>query len=130
MAKMVDKSCERCGADFQARAVDIKRGWGKFCSKSCKAQKQTQMTGIAGPHYKADGKTVDQMKNGQFAKSKLKGRRGYITNVHYEEWDDEVIEGKVIWSDKYRAWITLDEGDDYLIDQHPFSSEALGQWND
>lgn len=30
--------CKTCGGGFVARVVDRKRGWGKFCSKSCKAQ--------------------------------------------------------------------------------------------
>jgi hypothetical protein len=33
--------CECCGIGFEARVADIKRGWGRFCSKSCKAQRQT-----------------------------------------------------------------------------------------
>jgi len=35
----ITKSCEACGAAFQAKAADIARGWGRFCSKSCKAKK-------------------------------------------------------------------------------------------
>lgn len=27
-----------CGNKFQARVADRKRGWGRFCSKSCKAK--------------------------------------------------------------------------------------------
>ena len=38
--------CSSCGKDFQARAADRNRGWARFCSKSCKAIKQTQRTGI------------------------------------------------------------------------------------
>ncbi|WP_244115566.1 hypothetical protein [Burkholderia gladioli] len=45
MPKMVDRKCNRCGRSFQARAADVKRGWGRFCSKSCKAIKQEQRTG-------------------------------------------------------------------------------------
>lgn len=41
--------CKRCGDPFTARVADRKRGWGKFCSKSCKAINQTQRTGYAGP---------------------------------------------------------------------------------
>jgi len=41
--------CKRCREPFSARVADRKRGWGKFCSKSCKAIKQTQKTGISGP---------------------------------------------------------------------------------
>jgi hypothetical protein len=36
---------KRCSNEFEARQADIKRGWGKFCSKSCKAVKQEQRTG-------------------------------------------------------------------------------------
>jgi len=30
--------CKNCKCGFVAKKADIKRGWGKFCSKSCKAQ--------------------------------------------------------------------------------------------
>lgn len=46
--------CARCKQPFMARVADRKRGWGKFCSKSCKAIKQTQRTGYAGPHHYDD----------------------------------------------------------------------------
>ena len=39
---MVTRGCEQCGKTMQARQVDINRGWGRFCSKSCKAKKQTK----------------------------------------------------------------------------------------
>lgn len=38
--------CARCGDPFRARTADRKRGWARFCSKSCKAIRQTQRTGI------------------------------------------------------------------------------------
>lgn len=44
MAKMVEVNCKSCGHIFLARVADVKRGWGKFCSKSCKAVKQEQKT--------------------------------------------------------------------------------------
>lgn len=43
--KMVERKCRCCGGAFTARAADVKRGWGKFCSKSCKAILQEQRTG-------------------------------------------------------------------------------------
>jgi hypothetical protein len=43
--KMVTCRCEWCKEPFEARAADRKRGWGKFCSKSCKASKQEKRTG-------------------------------------------------------------------------------------
>lgn len=30
----------KCGATYQAREADVKRGWGKSCSKSCAARKR------------------------------------------------------------------------------------------
>lgn len=37
--------CKQCGDHFRARVADRKRGWARYCSKSCKAIKQTQRTG-------------------------------------------------------------------------------------
>jgi hypothetical protein len=34
---MVDVQC-KCGDIFQARKADRDRGWGRYCSKSCKAK--------------------------------------------------------------------------------------------
>ena len=34
--------CENCKETMTVRTADIKRGWGRFCSKSCKAKKQTR----------------------------------------------------------------------------------------
>lgn len=35
----VEVKCKNCTTVFTARVADRKRGWGKYCSKSCKAQK-------------------------------------------------------------------------------------------
>lgn len=47
MASMIECTCQnkRCKKRFMARVADRKRGWGKFCSKSCKAVKQEARTG-------------------------------------------------------------------------------------
>ena len=37
MPAMIEVTCERCQRPFVARASDRKRGWGRFCSKKCKA---------------------------------------------------------------------------------------------
>ena len=37
---MTTVKCGKCKTPFEARTADVKRGWGKFCSKSCKAKKQ------------------------------------------------------------------------------------------
>lgn len=51
--------CERCRDPFEARVADRNRGWGRFCSKSCKAIRQTQRTGYAGPRNDDDGYFCD-----------------------------------------------------------------------
>lgn len=50
--KMVERKCKCCRKPFQARAADVKRGWGLFCSKSCKAIKQEQRTGQFAAHIR------------------------------------------------------------------------------
>ena len=52
MAKKVDVVCKnkRCKKVFQAREADVKRGWGKFCCKSCKAIEQEGRTGQYANH--------------------------------------------------------------------------------
>ena len=46
MARTVQVKCARkgCTQIFDARVADRKRGWGKFCSKSCKAKEQESRT--------------------------------------------------------------------------------------
>jgi hypothetical protein len=45
MPSMVDCVCRWCKTIFQARTADVKRGWGKYCSKHCKAMEQEKRTG-------------------------------------------------------------------------------------
>ena len=45
MPQMVECKCKSCKQPFMARVADRKRGWGLFCSKSCKAIKQELRTG-------------------------------------------------------------------------------------
>lgn len=60
MAAMTQRACKNCGAPFQARTADVKRGWAKFCSKSCKAIKQEQRTGQCAAFRKAHQKHDDR----------------------------------------------------------------------
>lgn len=48
-AKQIVK-CKRCKSLFEAREADIRRGWGKYCSKSCKAVVQERDTGQYADH--------------------------------------------------------------------------------
>lgn len=43
-------NCKTCGAEFSARPADRKRGWARFCSKSCKAREQERRTGRNARH--------------------------------------------------------------------------------
>lgn len=52
MATMVKCKCANCGAPFEARLADRRRGWGKYCNKSCKAKKQERRTGQHAAYLK------------------------------------------------------------------------------
>lgn len=41
MATMVMSKCAYCGNYIKVREADVKRGWGRFCDKSCKASHQS-----------------------------------------------------------------------------------------
>ena len=44
--KQIERTCKcGCGVKFMARVADVKRGWGKYASKSCKAKAQEKRTG-------------------------------------------------------------------------------------
>lgn len=43
---LVEVKCKCCKEPFMARVADRKRGWGKFCSKSCKATHQDKHTSM------------------------------------------------------------------------------------
>lgn len=45
MVAVVEVKCKCCKQPFMARVADRNRGWGRFCSKRCKAVKQEQRTG-------------------------------------------------------------------------------------
>lgn len=47
MSSKVQVTCEynRCAKLFTASVADRKRGWARFCSKSCKAFAQEKKTG-------------------------------------------------------------------------------------
>lgn len=58
--KTIDKLCNRCKQPHTVRVADVKRGWGKFCSKSCKASEQTQRTGVGSPDTNYMGSGVSR----------------------------------------------------------------------
>lgn len=97
--KMISVKCNSCKKIFEAREADVKRGWGKFCSKSCKAKKQFKMTGISRPDFRASGRTVQQMSNGKYNKSSSTTLDDYydyedgeLFYANFSNEDDEDIE--------------------------------------
>lgn len=64
MASMTTVVC-RCGKEFQARTADVNRGWGKYCSKSCKGfdqgpiRRETTTTTKLAPTAPADRYCLD-----------------------------------------------------------------------
>ena len=42
MRLMVEQACKHCGSHFLARGHDVDKGWGLFCSRSCKTQDQIE----------------------------------------------------------------------------------------
>lgn len=67
MPKMVEQKCRCCRSPFLARAADVKRGWGLYCSKSCKAIKQEKRTG----QYRAHQEREDGHGGGEFIDAHL-----------------------------------------------------------
>jgi len=82
MSSMTTITC-KCGCKRQkeVRIADIKRGWGKYFSKSCKAVHQEKRTGQykryknsglpEGHTYDGDGQYYDADGNGYFNQAHL-----------------------------------------------------------
>jgi endogenous inhibitor of DNA gyrase (YacG/DUF329 family) len=106
MAEMVTVKCQSCKQPFQARVADRNRGWGKFCSKSCKAINQTQRfaSGARPKKYpRHDG--ISEMTHKSCGVCGAPAINGVYTATGIE-W------GCALHHDT----------------SHPFSSDALGQW--
>jgi len=96
--------CKECGAPFVARTADRARGWARFCSKSCKAVKQTRSGGGRRSSYpRHDGLSEMAHKYCEQCGDKA-------VNGLYE------LDGKAHW---YCAHHMAENS------AHPFSSEAL-----
>lgn len=71
MASTATYQCQRCNGSFVARTTDRKRGWARFCSKSCKAIRQDQNGGTLGR------KTKDKAAHARYAAN----RQAQMTGV-------------------------------------------------
>lgn len=53
MASMTEITCKcGCGCKKMVRTADVKRGWGLFYSKRCKAKWQEKKTGQCGAYHR------------------------------------------------------------------------------
>ena len=101
MANSAQYKCKTCGNHFTARVADRARGWARFCSKSCKAIRQTKKS----TYPRHDGKSPMKHKHcNTCGEPAINGVYG-ITGI---EW----------YCQNHEVEATI----------HPFSSEALGQW--
>lgn len=129
MAGMTTVKChnKKCGREFQARTADVNRGWGKFCSKSCKAVKQFKDTGVSRPDFAASGLTVKHMQSGKYNKtmppdpdnpSRSRGTCAFCSapavNAYPTNFDDGE---KAEWSNYLRRFVIR------YCDRHDFDAE-------
>lgn len=109
MTATVAVKCKCCKKPFTARVADRKRGWGLYCSKSCKAIKQTQAEASGQTRRKYprhDGKSPMKFKRcDTCGEPAINGAYG--------------LGGEIEW---YCA------EHEHEAREHPFSSDALGQW--
>ncbi len=98
-----------CGRQKNVRTADLKRGWGKYYSKSCKAKAQSKKHG---------------------------GRPKLTKERRFQHLCDAVNDGTI--SEEYFYYTMRNEYPEFMtsddeiaaynyLDVHPFSSEALGQ---
>jgi hypothetical protein len=79
---MVDKNCEHCGKAIKVRQADLNRGWGKFCSKSCKAKRQEQKTDQYSRYLNRQFSTSDRTED-------LIDDHDYSWDAHKSSWQDD-----------------------------------------
>jgi hypothetical protein len=111
MSSMTEITC-KCGCERKkmVRTADVNRGWGKYYSKSCKAKQQSRSSG--GRKYSFQT-LINAFNDGKIS-------------AEYAAW---VTLNKYPFSvNKLKALTGIDAYEYAMTDDHPHSSEALGQW--
>lgn len=72
--------CAQCNSLFEARIADRKRGWARFCSKSCKAIKQEKRT----------GQMTEYLMRGHKGKNSKRRRGNDGGNLSWDEYLDSL----------------------------------------
>lgn len=98
----VTSNCKCCNKQFVTRAADIARGWGLFCSKSCKAVNQEQ--------NKKKLKTIKKFTITTRALDDIEftyTRRDLIEKLNKNmvyEWDNSVFENSLQFTNLTKAY--------------------------
>lgn len=71
MAATAEFACQWCKQPFIARLADRKRGWARYCSKSCKASKQERLTGQHASYQDRRERSGNVYEGGEFADAHL-----------------------------------------------------------
>lgn len=105
-----------CGRKKMVRTADVKRGWGLFFDKKCKARWQNKS---------GKGRVVAR-------KNMSKKRRYELLCAAYE---DGRVSSEYFYrtlENEYEEFASADDHWEMYMynDVHPFSCEGLGQWDD
>lgn len=71
MAATAEYACLCCKQLFIARTADRKRGWARYCSKSCKAMKQERRTGQHAAYQERLQRRSEGHEGGEFTSAHL-----------------------------------------------------------
>ncbi len=71
MAATAEFACQWCKQPFIARLADRKRGWARYCSKSCKASRQERRTGQHTAYQDRRERSGNPYEGGEFADAHL-----------------------------------------------------------
>ena len=104
MASTATYQCKECKKPFEARTTDRARGWALFCSKSCKAVKQTKRRDRKSSYPRHDGRSPMKFKVCACCGEAAVNGIYTITGIE---------------------WLCQHHLDD---NEHPFSGDGLGQW--
>lgn len=85
---MPEISCGWCSKKKKVRSADIKRGWGKYCSKSCKAKDQAKKKGGKSNHRKVSSKKRFDILTEAWAEGRISDEYYYFTvREEYPEFE-------------------------------------------
>ena len=112
-----------CGRTKEVRKADVDRGWGLFFDKSCKAKWQTKKYNSKRPPYNPKRK---------LRPAEHERRQGKRHACLVAAWSAGRISDQYYYmtlENEYPQFMSAeDRAECASYDEHPFSSEALGQY--